>query len=530
MKNESDLNSPEENQSQLIQDTGFLNMSPDDFMPKEKLLEFGVMQEGENIEDMFKRVITALKPFDDFDKEILEMMEERKIVPSTVMLMNAGIKNETPMSACTVPKIDLAGDFLKIRDTVKYFHLSGMGTGFNFDELEDPIPMVESLNKIGISDLESGKHLRPVGNMGVISITHPKMIDFINAKNESLNKKWVFNFSVLVDNKNLEKIKKGENITTNSGQKISSDGLLDEIAKSIYHSGEPGLVFIDRLNEDNQVPSTGEYKTLAPCGEVGLVEGETCQFSYINLGKFVNSGQVDYFNLEKAVKSTVRFLDDAVEYNISKYADDFNKDIAEKRRKIGLGVCGFADLLAKMGMNYDSPEARKVAEDIFSFINFSSKEESVQLAKERGSFKSFNESKYTTNESIILKYSKNKTEKVSSKMWLELDKKIKKYGIRNCATISIPPTSRSSLIIGASPSIEPYFSDIFDISPEGQISMIESIQKFTDESISKTVNIPETLSSDDIKKIIMRAIDSNLKGITIYRDKSRIAQPKKKIH
>ncbi|MEI7425234.1 MAG: hypothetical protein WCK10_03895, partial [Candidatus Staskawiczbacteria bacterium] len=318
-----------------------------------------------------------------------------------------------------------------------------------------------------------------------------------------------------------------DKITKKDGKEISSDDLLEEMAKSIYQSGEPGLVFIDRLNDDNQVPSTGEYKTLAPCGEVGLVEGETCQFSYINLGKFINKGEVNYSELEDAVRASVRLLDDAVDYNISKYADDLSKDVAGKRRKVGLGVCGFADMLNQLEINYSSPEARNIAEDVFSFINYISKEQSVELAKERGSFGSFVGSKYTTEESIIKKYAERETGKVSSEMWLKLDKKIKKYGIRNCATISIPPTSRSSLIIGASPSIEPHFYDMLGVLPEDQVLMIESIQKFVDESISKTVNMPEASSIEDIKKIILMSINSNLKGITIYRDKSRKAQPEK---
>lgn len=539
MRNESGFSLEPENkrQSQDVRDEKTPNQVESGFLPQEKLLEFGVVKEGEDTLGAFKRVVDSLAEFDvkysdkkssaAFMDELFEMMKDRRVVPSTVMLMNAGRRNEVPLAACTVPQVDLKGDLDKVKGIVDSLHFSGMGTGFNFDDIENPIPIIEYLNNIGVSLLESDRHLRPVGNMGVLSITHPKIIDFINAKREKTNAKWVFNFSVSIKDEDLEKIKQGKNITKKDGEEVPSGELLDEMAKSIYSSGEPGLVFIDRLNKDNQVPNSGEYKSVAPCGEVGLVEGETCQFSYVNLGRFIKKNKVDYPELEKAVRATIRFLDDSVDYNISKYKDGLNKDVAEEKRRVGLGVCGFADLLSELGISYGSEKGRKLAESVFSFINFVSKEESSDLARKRGAFGAFAGSKYTTEESIILKYADRETDTVSRKMWMQLDKKIRKYGIRNCATISIPPTSRSSLIIGASQSIEPHFSEMLKISPEEQVLTIASIQKFTDESISKTVNISESSSVGDIKKVILMAIESNLKGITIYRDKSRQFQPVK---
>jgi len=143
--------------------------------------------------------------------------------------------------------------------------------------------------------------------------------------------------------------------------------------------------------------------------------GETCQFSYINLGKSVKNGDIDYSELEKTVATGVRFLDDVVEYNILKYSNEVSQSITKNKRKIGLGVCGFANLLDKLGIDYKSQKARETAEDLFSFINFISKKASADLAKERGPFEKFNESKYTTENNIFKKYSNYPTNKISEK-------------------------------------------------------------------------------------------------------------------
>jgi ribonucleoside-diphosphate reductase alpha chain len=238
----------------------------------------------------------------------------------------------------------------------------------------------------------------------------------------------------------LEEIKNNGTITLRDGKQIKADDILHEIAKSIYISGDPGLVFVDRLNEDNednQVPTAGEYESLAPCGEVGLSPGETCAFSYLNLGEFVKNETINYSDLEKTIIDIVRFLDDVVEYNIERYSNQTSKDITIDKRKIGLGVCGFADLLDKLKLSYNSSEARKIAEDLFSFINYVSKKASIILAQERGSFGKFEESKYLDNDNIIRKYSTKPTNTVSQSQWIELQKDIREKGIRNCATQTV---------------------------------------------------------------------------------------------
>lgn len=512
------------------------NIQTEGFISENKLFQFGIAEKGEDILSIFHRVIDSIakietvysseESIDQFKKETFQLLKDKKLIPCTPILMNAGRIEGAPLSACAVPPVDLGGDLEKVKMIVDYFHNSGMGTGFNFDEIDDPVEIIQYLNQIGVEGQKSDKQLRPVGNMGSLSITHPKIIDFIEIKNNRKDHPWVFNFSVNLDEDKINKIKQGTMITLKNGELVSSTELLNRISMSIHTSGEPGLVFVDRLNRDNQVPSAGEYKSLAPCGEVGLVEGETCQFSYLNLGKFVEAGQLNYEGLRRAVEIGVRFLDDVVDYNITRYESDLSKEITKRKRKIGLGVCGLADLLDKLNIKYDSPKAIELAENVFSFINFVSKKMSLKLAIERGAFDDFKKSKYVTEENIIRRFSQQETQTVSKNDWLALETEVKKYGIRNCSTTALPPTGRSSLIIMASQSIEPHFTDMLKISPKDQLLMISAIQKFIDESISKTINVSQMTSVDEIKEILLMAMDLNLKGITIYRDKSRDNQPK----
>jgi ribonucleoside-diphosphate reductase alpha chain len=270
---------------------------------------------------------------------------------------------------------------------------------------------------------------------------------------------------------------------------------------------------------------------MAPCGEVGLSRGETCQFSYINLGEFVKDGAVDYQALKETIAISMRFLDNVVDYNIVHHKNDQSRQMAEDKRKVGLGVCGFADLLKAMSLRYGSPESITLADNLFSFINFESKKASVALAKERGAFGAFKESELATGSGKLLERLKSSVSQVvNTEDWLELVAEIKQSGIRHCSTIALPPTGRSSQVIGASQSIEPHFSEFLEVTSHEQLEMIATIQKFVDESISKTINVSHETTVEQIAQIIMDAIKHNLKGITIYRDGSRSNQPKKLIN
>ncbi|MFH1510264.1 MAG: hypothetical protein ABIF10_01120 [Candidatus Woesearchaeota archaeon] len=287
--------------------------------------------------------------------------------------------------------------------------------------------------------------------------------------------------------------------------------------------------------------------------------------------------KIDYEKLGEAVNGTVRFLDDCIDVSINNYNNKKSEEVMNSKRKIGLGICGFADMLIKMDISYDSDTAEQEAANIMSFINYKSKQASIDLAKKRGRFPAFKDKETRYHNGFIAeRYGKYSTETVSSKEWKKLSREINQYGIRNCSTTAIPPTGRSSAIIGASAAIEPYFnltlteemqedlraklvdcgvkneidaiitkgregrlsskdlpaaiSSIYktclEISPQRHLRVVAMLQKFTDESIAKTVNMAENSTPADVLGVYLQAYELGLKGITTYRNNSRTNQPK----
>ncbi|MDZ7587312.1 MAG: hypothetical protein U0946_06145, partial [Patescibacteria group bacterium] len=373
--------------------------------------------------------------------------------------------------------------------------------------------MIKFLNQVGIDGQKDERQLRPVGNIGTMSLGNPKIIEFINLKDDAeiRNEDWVFNLSVSINNEQIDKILNKDDITLADGRKISADEILDNLAKAMWLSGDPGLVFMDRVKADNTVPSAGESISMAPCGEIGLARGESCQFSYINLGKFVNNGEVNYKELGDTINFSIHFLDNVVDYNIKNSSNAESVSMMRNKRKIGLGICGFDDLLKNLSLRYGSEESIELAGELLSFINYHSKRSSVELAKQRGAFKMFNESQFVgENNHLMNRIASEQTKTVSKNEWADLIKEIKENGIRHCATISLPPTGRSSQIIGASQSIEPNFKDFLKVTSHEQISVIAEIQKFVDESISKTINVKNETTIDEIKQMLLDSMSQRL--------------------
>ena len=509
------------------------------FLDNETLRKWKIIGEKETLKDAFARVAKSVASFDSdyddgdavaFESNIMEQLLSKKIIPSTPILMNAGRFDNVPLSACVVPPVELKDDWSKIKAKVDELHFQGMGTGFNFDETDNPIYMIKFLNQVGIDGQKDERQLRPVGNIGTMSLDNPKIIEFINLKDDAeiRNEDWVFNLSVSLKDEQIDRILNNEDIALADSRRISANEILNNLAKAIWLSGDPGLVFMDRVKADNTVPGAGESISVAPCGEIGLARGESCQFSYINLGKVVNNGKVNYKELEDAVKFSIHFLDNVVDYNIKNNNNPESVSMLRNKRKIGLGVCGFDDLLRGLSLRYGSEESIKLAGELLSFINYHSKRASVELAKQRGAFEMFNESQFVGGNSHLMdRLASEQTEAVSAHEWLDLIKEIKEKGIRHCATISLPPTGRSSQVVGASQSIEPNFKDFLKVTSSEQISMIAAIQKFVDESISKTINVKNETTIDEIKQILLDSMAHRLKGITIYRDGSRSNQPEK---
>jgi ribonucleoside-diphosphate reductase alpha chain len=325
----------------------------------------------------------------------------------------------------------------------------------------------------------------------------------------------------------------------------------------------------------------GSYSSVAPCAEVGLLPGETCQFGYINLGAFVENGEINLSRIALTSELLVQALDNCLEISARAYQVPLSRLVLENRRKIGVGICGLADMFIRLGIPYHSAEARILARDIVAFINYQTKIKSHELALERGSFSAMNlvvGCRYNDNPGFLeQKYGGEDTKWVSADNWKALGKKIRETKmLRHCSTVALPPTGRSGLVISASTGIEPLFlltgidgellpcvddtmrtilnseerqsirasgkiefcgnadrmlSGVFatstQISPKDQMLMLSSLQGVVDEAISKTINLPSFATIEDVEELYMSAYTENLKGITIYRDGTARSQPKK---
>jgi ribonucleoside-diphosphate reductase alpha chain len=561
------------------------------------LKEGRILASGETPRGMVERVVNALfdveKEFGtskvEADKKAVEfgeLLDNKDCVMSTPVMTNAGRYVKKPLSACTIPPIDFKEGLENIKQIVDSYHEDGMGTGFNLDEVEDPISIIKFLNLVAIDGSRRGNEDRPVGNMAVISVNHPKINDFISLKvgADERGEEWKFNISINVTEGFMKAAASGEKFNLLNGELINASLILKNIAKAACSCGDPGLTFIDRMNRDNPTPIVGSYVGTAPCAEVGLAPGESCQFGYINLGNFVDhkSQTVNYKKIEHASRLMTRALDNALEISINNYSNPLNKSIMTAKRKIGVGVCGLADMLIKLGLPYDSDEGASISSEIMGYINYFSKVESIELAKQRGSFgamKFDTGNRYLESPGFLsLKYGKLGTNLITGKDWKSLEEKIQATKLlRNASTTALPPTGRSGLVIDASTGIEPLFSLIDDfgspnkhlvadlqqrnmysealmdavrksgklsellcvpvdlkniykttleINPEGHLRMVEKVQQVIDESISKTINIPSNSTSDEIYRIYLEAYDRNLKGITVFRVGSRASEPK----
>jgi ribonucleoside-diphosphate reductase alpha chain len=559
-----------------------------------------IIASDETPQMMMQRVVSTLFAIESkFNTDLCEinalanefgqLLDNGFCVLSTPILTNAGRYNDKPLSACTVPAIDLRKDMAAIKADVDQLHQNGMGTGFNLDDCADPIRILKELNKTAIDGAKSGKEDRPVGNIAILSVYHPQIEEFIEVKSnaDKNGEDWKFNISVNVDDAFMKAFESDSDYLLKNGKRMSARRIMEKIAHGIYVCADPGLIFLDRVNYGNPTPAVGNYISVAPCGEVGLAAGESCQFGYMNVAKFfVEKGTgefpLDLELLKRATQLMVRALDNALEISIERYSFEQQKTITRKKRKIGIGICGLADLFMKCGLSYADPKAINFAQNIVSYINYQSKIASYELAKIRGSFEAINLERgcrYNENPGYIEQVSgKKATALVSGKMWLDLAEEIRKTKcLRNASTIALPPTGRSALLIDASYAIEPQFSlktanhgslnadlekvlsaaglatpalkekilklgsignlnevplnirVVFktanELSPQEHLAMLKGLQEVVDESISKTINTVSSISEQEILAILHQAYADGLKGITIYRDGSRNVQP-----
>lgn len=568
----------------------------------------------ETPQDMFRRVADTIasgdlefgktsKDVQNLSDRFYNAITHRYFMPNSPTLMNAG-RDLGQLAACFVLPIDdsLESIFETIKNTA-LIHQSGGGTGFSFSRLRPknsvvrstmgvssgPVSFMEVFNAATEAVKQGGT--RRGANMGILRVDHPDIIEFINCKSDN-NKLNNFNISVAITDKFMEAYLNGKDYDLINPQnneivgRMDAGAVFDLIIDSAWKNGEPGIVFIDKMNKDNPTPQIGKIESTNPCGEVPLLPYEACNLGSINLGLMVKEQDgefvVDWDLLENTVRTAMRFLDNVIVVN--NYPLPQISEMVQNNRKIGLGVMGWADMLMQMGIAYNSEEGTSLATDVMSFIDYVSKTESVELAKERGCFNNFKGSVYENLHYFEDKFGSKNCAKVTQKMWADLDSKVQKYGLRNATTTCIAPTGTISMIAGASGGIEPLFGLVFsrlimdgtellevnpvfekymkthglytedlmnkiakcgsvahieelpdevkrifvtahDISPYWHVKMQAAFQQFTDNAVSKTVNFIESATREDIKKTYILAYKNNLKGITVYRNNSRQFQP-----
>lgn len=545
-------------------------------------------EEGEIIEspdEMFRRVASAVasaelvynrhSDVNRIAEAFYHVMAELLFLPNSPALLNAGTGSGQLAGSVVLPVEDSLDSIFGTVKNAALVHQGGSGIGFNFSNIRPKGERVGNhmdvaLGPVALIDVFSNatQYIRQGGirrgcNSVALEVDHPDILDFIRAKS---NQSSFSNFytCVMVTDDFMEKVKTDKQyplinpLTNKVTQWLDARAVFDQIIDQAWLSGDPGLIFIDRVNQDNPTPHLGVIKHVSGCGEQPLLPNEFCHLGSINLSKMLKSvkeePKIDYAKLQKVISTAVRFLDNTLD--ITEYPTPETRAATLNTRKIGLGVMGFADILFQLQIPYNSEEAIEVARKVMEFIQREAKRASQELAQERGSFPAF-EAKDGQDVTPI----------------------------RNAVRTTIAPTGTISLIAGCSCGIEPVFATVFirnafrgeyhlldvnphferaarsggifsldllnrlvcnnqlvnqkdvpesirnvfvtahQVSPDWHVKMQAAFQDFTDSAVSKTVNLPLTASRDDLNRIFIQAYDSGLKGITVYRDQSRAAQP-----
>ncbi len=522
---------------------------------------------------LFRRVATHVsgpesgfksgKSPSEVEETFYRMMSSLEFMPNSPTLMNAGT-SLGQLSACFVLPVEdsIDGIFDSLKDMAK-IHQTGGGTGFDFSRLRPrgdlvattkglasgPMSFMSIFNQATGVIVQGGR--RRGANMGIMRCDHPDIADFIEAKLEEPSFA-NFNLSVAVTDEFMEAARKGESFdlinprTKSRVRTVKARALFDLIVFSAWRTGDPGLVFIDEINRRNPTPQVGRIEATNPCGEIPLLPYESCNLGSINLAKFVEDGKTDWDRLRERIWWGVRFLDDVIEAN--NYPLPQIREITMANRKIGLGIMGFADMLIKLGIPYTAPEALSFASRLMEFFHKESLAASGALAEERGLFPNYGRSVYPA----------------------------RGIRLRNATVNTVAPTGTISIIAGCSSGIEPLFAlsfvrnvlsgtklfetnplfeqelqkrglvsrelmarigkagsiqaidelpadlkrvfvTAFDVTPEQHLRVQAGFQESTDNSVSKTINLPEEASADEVRAIYLLARELKLKGITIYR-------------
>jgi len=555
----------------------------------------------ETPEELFRRVAKAIaepdKKFGATPEQVQEtedkfynLMYRLEFMPNSPTLMNAG-RPLGQLSACFVLPVDDSME--SIFDAVKHtalIHKSGGGTGFSFSRLRPRHSMVASTSGVASGPISFMRVInsateavkqggtRRGANMGILRVDHPDIVEFISCKDD-LTELTNFNISVAITDAFMRAVEAGgkyELIDPRTGSAYAKEGkpvyldareVFDKIIEHAHHTGEPGLMFLDRMNEGNPVTRVALYESTNPCGEQPLLPYESCNLGSLNLSKMVRAVvdfnsphalsryEIDWEKLDRTVRLCVHFLDNVIEANKYPLPEiDFN---TKENRKIGLGLMGWADMLIMLGIPYNSQQALDLAERLMSRVQNVSHDESQRLAETRGVFPNWEKSFF---------YRDGQGPRM-----------------RNSTVTTIAPTGTISIIAGCSSGIEPIFAVSYvrtvmdktrlievnplfeavarshgfysqelmeriaqtnsiasfseipedvkrvfvtahDVSPEWHVRMQGAFQKYTDNAVSKTINLPKDATPEDVRTAYMLAYKLGCKGITIYRDGSRADQ------
>ena len=532
----------------------------------------------ETPEQMFRRVARVIaavdKKYDQDPKKaedaFYEIMSRLEFLPNSPTLFNAGAPLRQ-LSACFVLTIEdsLESIFTAVKHTA-LIEQTGGGVGFDFSRLRPRGDVVRSTAGVAsgpvsfmrvfdtATDVIKAGGKRRGAMMAVLRVDHPDIIEFIEVKNKP-DELTNFNLSVAVTDEFMDAVKNNKTYplinprTKKTVVRLNAGNIWNLMIETAWKTGDPGVLFIDEINKHNPTPAIGKITGTNPCGEVPLLPDESCNLGSINISKMVEKNEINWQKLKQTIRIAVHFLDNVIDAN--RYPLKQIEKMTKANRKIGLGIMGWAECLIKLRIPYDSEKAIKLAEEVISFITKTARDASVELAKKRGSFPNFKKSIWT-----------------------------KKYGaIRNATLTTLAPTGSISIIAGCSSGIEPLFAVSFmrqvlegtrlfevnplferiakergfysaelleqiartgslqdiegipadvkkifktalDIKPKWHVRMQAAFQKYTDNAVSKTINLPQNATVADIREAYELAYDLKCKGITVYRYGSKPQQ------